>query len=219
MPTRLFLIRHADSVHKVEGITGGTLSCRGLTELGRWQTEQLRDRLRRISCLPDHIYASVIPRAVETAQILAAGLGKSASEIRQNCDFCSWHIPAEVDGMTWKEHEQRFSVVGGGVFRPFQSVSESWSELVSRTGRGLWGIAQQHQGKTLLVVVHRETIVASLTAFGNLPLRPDFEVNVSNASLTEWTTDEDTTAFPPVRWTLARFNDSAHLEESFRTEN
>ena len=175
---------------------------------------RLRDRLQRSapSLAPDYIYASVLPRAVETAQILADGLGKDAVEARQDCDLCSWHIPAHADGMTWKEHGERFTIAGGGVFRPFQSVSESWSELVGRAGRGLWGIAQRHHGETTLIVAHRETIVASLIIFGNLPLTPSFDVGVANASLTEWTTEEDTMAWPAARWTLARLNDSGHLE-------
>ena len=192
----------------------GPNRCQGLTDLGREQAARLRDRLLHSapSLSPIHIYTSVVPRAIETAQILAEAFGKNQSEIRQDCNLCSWHIPAEQDGMPVTEFQQQFAVPGGGVFRPFESVSESWSELVGRTGHALWGIAQRHYGETILVVGHAETVAASLIAFGNLPLNISFDVHIANASLTEWLTDEETTAWPSVRWTLVRFNDSAHLE-------
>ena len=192
----------------------GPRSCQGLTDLGREQATRLRERLCRSSqiTLPVHIYASVVPRAIETAHILAEAFGEEQREIREECGLCSWLVPAPCDGMPVTEFQQNLAAPGGGVFRPFESVSETWAELSARTGRSLWSIAQRHCGETAVVVAHRETVVASLIAFGNLPLRPAFEVDVANASLTEWHTEEDPSAWPPACWTLARFNDNAHNE-------
>jgi probable phosphoglycerate mutase len=213
MPTRLLLIRHADSQHKVEGITGGPLSCLGLTEKGRGQAACLRDRLahdeRFTSPVP--LYASVVPRAVETANILAESLGAGEETVSRDCGLCSWHIPPEWDGLPWEEVNRRFAAPGGGVFRPFEAGAESWAGLVARVGRALYGIAQRHRDETALVVAHKETIQASLIALGALPLMLPFEGSVANASITEWTTEGDPYAWPSPRWTLVRFNDAAHL--------
>ena len=48
----------------------------GLTEQGRWQAERLAARLAASSV--DALYSSDLLRAVETAEIVAASLGKSA---------------------------------------------------------------------------------------------------------------------------------------------
>jgi 2,3-bisphosphoglycerate-dependent phosphoglycerate mutase len=214
LSTRIILVRHGESQHKVAGVTGGPRSCKGLTETGRQQAARLRDRFASGSrwIPPLHIYTSVLPRAIETAHILAEAIGKTPDAVHQDCGLCSWHIPAEVDGMSVTEFQQQFAVPGGGVFRPFEAVSESWAEMVSRTGRALSGLAQKHQGETTLVVAHAEVVEISLIVFGSLPLARAFDVQVGNTSLTEWITDEDTFAWPPARWTLVRFNDTAHLE-------
>lgn len=213
MSTRLILIRHAASHHKEQGIVAGPQSCRGLTDVGRQQAARLAERLLRDKSLvaPTVLYASMLPRAIETAQILATAFGPGI-QVRQECDFCTWHIPARYDGMAGEEFQKQCATPGGGVFLPFQAGNESWAELVGRTGRGLWRLAQRHQDETTIIVAHSETICASLIVFGNLPLTHSFDVEVTNASITEWTTDGDTQAWPPPRWTMARFNDAAHLE-------
>lgn len=211
MPTRIILVRHGDSQHKVEGTTGGPQSCKGLTETGRQQAARLRDRLAGDSSLtaPLPIYSSIVPRAIETAQIVAEAFAHAP--VQQDCGLCSWHIRPEWEGKTWAEVFQDYNVPGGGVFRPFQEGAESWAELVGRVGRALMGIAQRHRNETVLVVCHKESVEASLIVFGDLPLNRSFDAEVANASLTEWITEGDTLAWPPPRWTLVRFNDAAHL--------
>lgn len=213
MSTRLLLVRHGDSHHKATGTAAGPLSCKGLTDRGREQVMRLRERLVQRGDLAGAVtvYASVVPRAIETAQILAEGVG-AGTMVHQDCDLCSWHIPPEQDGMTWKEYQGLFALPGGGVYLPFERGSESWAELVTRTGRALSRIAQKHQGETAVIAGHSETVNAAFIALGHLPVMLPLDFKVSNASLTEWTTDGDTFAFPPPRWTLARFNDDSHNE-------
>lgn len=211
MPTRLILVRHGDSEHKADGTTGGPLSCKGLTEKGRWEAERLRDRWTREGWpVPATVYASVLPRAVQTAQIVTQAFAETR-EVVQDCDFCSWHIPAEWDGQSWESVRAAFSLPGGGVYRPFEVGAESWAQLVGRVGRGLYGVAQRHHGQTVLVVSHKEAINASLIVLGALPLMLPFDGEVANTGITEWVTDGNPTVFPSPRWTLVRFNDAAHL--------
>ncbi|MGH3912330.1 MAG: histidine phosphatase family protein, partial [Pseudonocardiaceae bacterium] len=70
--------------------------------------------------------------------------------------------------------------------------------------------AVEHAGATVVVVCHGGVIEMSLTALGNLPLRRSFDLFVENTSLTEWTCPAEAKN-GERRWTLARFNDSAHL--------
>ena len=51
-----------------------------------------------------------MPRAIETAEILAPALG--GLEVRRECDFCEGH-PGDADGLTWAELDQRYPVGSG----------------------------------------------------------------------------------------------------------
>lgn len=210
MVTRLILIRHGASRHKVDGIMGGPRGCRGLTDTGRAQGEALTRRLAsELLEPPQAVYSSVIPRAIETASILTAMAGWP--DVIQHCGLCTWHAPSDADGRPWADYFREHGIEGGGVYRPFQRGNESWSELVGRTGRALEEIAGRHRGQTVVIVTHAEVVTSSLIVFGGLPLALGFDAQVAPVSLTEWTTEGDPEAWPRPRWTLARFNDSVHL--------
>jgi probable phosphoglycerate mutase len=201
MPTRLLFVRHGESWHKLDGVLGGPRTCRGLTPLGRTQATAVVDRL---GAAPVAVYSSIIPRAIETAGIIADALGLPSTE---DCGLCTWHSPAFADGMPVADYQRDHSLPGGGIFRPFEEGNESWAELVVRTSRTIIDIADRHRGTTAVIVAHAETVNASFHALGQLPLMRSFDTVVDPASITEWTTDEDpTAAIPPARWTLHRFN-------------
>jgi probable phosphoglycerate mutase len=56
---------------------------------------------------------------------------------------------------------------------------------------------------------HSETVEMSFHALGLLPLYRSFDLTVAPASVTEWQTTAAPTAWPPPRWTLTRFNQTA----------
>src|SRR3979490_513751 len=106
--TRLLLARHGESLATVNHVIGGHAGCTGLSEHGRQQAEALRDRLLRTAELRDAsvILTSVLPRAVETAEIIAPAIGAGALPIQRDCDLCELH-PGESDGLDWVEFESR----------------------------------------------------------------------------------------------------------------
>src|ERR1700733_15142407 len=69
---QVFLIRHAEAIQE-------TLSLgdphRYLTANGRRQARAIGDRLRWHDCIPTHIWSSPLVRAVQTAGLVASGLG------------------------------------------------------------------------------------------------------------------------------------------------
>ena len=67
----VFLIRHAKAVDETLEVRDPH---RHLTEHGRAQARALGDRLRWHDCLPTHIWASPLVRAVQTAELVAIGL-------------------------------------------------------------------------------------------------------------------------------------------------
>ena len=58
--TRLLLVRHGESVAQEEGIVGGPMGCRGLSEIGRRQVGLLRDRWRALEMQADVLQAEQI---------------------------------------------------------------------------------------------------------------------------------------------------------------
>jgi broad specificity phosphatase PhoE len=219
----MLLIRHGDSYSKSDGVYAGPRACRGLTELGLEQVLRLRDRLAASGVKPDAVYSSTVRRAAQTANILADAFPPLAPV--HECGLCSYHLDDSLDGLSWErirtefQHRDEAGRPDGGVFTPFEEGNESWAELVARVGRALTALAAKHSGGTVIAVMHKESVEASLIAFGSLPLYRDFDVEIGRASITEWLTDDDP-ATPwdmqrgrlPVRWRLARLNDSAHLE-------
>ena len=105
--TRIVMVRHGESLAQERRIVGGHKGCEGLSVRGRLQVEALRDRWKASDELGGDVvlYASLMPRAIETAEILAPVLG--LPEISQDCDFCEHH-PGEGDGLPWDEFDERY---------------------------------------------------------------------------------------------------------------
>jgi probable phosphoglycerate mutase len=209
--TRLVLIRHGESQATVDQVVGGHAGCKGLSELGRRQCEALRSRLARTGELADcsALYASVLPRAVETAAVLAPALG--GLEVVQDCGLCEVH-PGEADGLTWDEFGRRYGRPEGEVFfRRWAPGAESWSEFLARAGTALVMLADRHPGETVVVACHGGIVEAAFVALGHLPLHKPFDTFVLNTALTEWRGSGSGTG--EGRWHLARYNDAAHLAD------
>jgi 2,3-bisphosphoglycerate-dependent phosphoglycerate mutase len=200
MTTRLLFIRHAESVHSVTGTVGGAQSDHGLTDRGHCEAAALADRLAAEPIAA--IYASILPRATQTAAPLAAA---HKIPVTEDCGLCTWHYPPWADGLPKTALAAR-TVEGGGIFRPFQQDNETWADLVVRTSKAILAIAHRHADESVAIVAHTETISASFRTLGNVPLYAPFDVVADPAAITEWTTDDPPTNWPPPRWTLRRLN-------------
>src|SRR5450755_2558530 len=70
--TQLYLIRHGEAMGAIKGFVGDG----GLSPLGVQQAEQLRDRLLATKEIAADVFiASTLPRAQQTAQIIAPAIG------------------------------------------------------------------------------------------------------------------------------------------------
>lgn len=210
--TRLVLIRHGESAAQSGSFIGGHKGCKGLSDLGRRQVEALRRRIERTNEFAGAtaLHSSILPRAIETAEILSPALGDLA--VQQDCDLCEGH-PGEADGLTWDEWRERYSeqVVGRGPYVPWAPGGESWAEVVVRAGRALTCLAEDHRGETVVVACHGGIVEASLRAFMHIPLEPQWRSEVTNASITEWVFSDP--GPNSHAWKLLRFNDAAHLHD------
>ncbi len=202
--TRLVLIRHGEARAVHQRVVAGQRGCSGLSELGRHQAQLLRDRLWRTGEMTaDVLLASTLPRAVETAEIIAPALGDP--EIVRDCDLCELH-PGEADTLGWDEYRERYGVdMSTHPFEPMSPGGESLAEFNLRVGRALTRLAGEHEGRSVVVACHGGVVIASLISFLGMPAQrpPSAELVVTNTSITEWERDG--------RWRLVRYNDAAHL--------
>jgi broad specificity phosphatase PhoE len=206
-PMRLILVRHGDAHAGFFGVIGGEKGCTGLTDLGRRQAGALRDHLAASERLrPDLLLSSTLPRAVETAQIIAAGLGV---ELADHDGELNEVDPGEADGLTWAEYVERYGRFDMEVERdrPFAPGGDSWNGFHERVSRLLDRFAVEHRDRTVVAACHAGVIMATMRILLALdhPGRGTI-MRPSNTGLTEWEHDPERD-----RWTLHTFNDASHL--------
>ena len=194
---RLLLVRHGESICAVNGIVGGEIGCTGLTDRGLDQARALRERFVAERFNPDVVLASPLPRALQTAETVADGLGLPTDVRAELCEF----VPGEIDGTKWEDYAG-FDVVA----EPDRVISpggESLNVFKARVSRLIDGLADEFPEQTVVAVCHGGVIYRSVyhgfnMADGSMLGDVDF------TSITEWRREND-------RWHLVRFNDVAHL--------
>jgi probable phosphoglycerate mutase len=207
--TRVVVLRHGESNAQVAHMLSGHDTCTGLSDRGRAQAGALTARLVRTGELGpvDVVYTSVLPRARETAAIVAPALG--GAPVLAECEWCEIHS-GDAEGMDYDEMRAKYLPgvrYAGPYDRPIPN-GESWADLYTRVGTRLQRAARDHAGATIVVAGHGGTVGASFVAFGHLPMpqATDLVHNVHNTSITEWVGTDG-------HWRLARFNDAAHLHD------
>jgi probable phosphoglycerate mutase len=207
--TRLVLVRHGQSRATVEQIVGGEQGCTGLTETGVEQVVALGERLLRTKELDGttDLFASTLPRAVETAELLSGALG--GLPVMTDRDLSELD-PGEGDGFTWEEFRQRYGGfhMADEPYRRLAPGGESWAEFQLRVGRTLTRLVSDHSGGVIVAACHGGIIEGSLRGFLGVGTNDVLETP-ANASLTEWACQVVPGA--ALRWRLVRYNDAAHL--------
>ena len=205
--TRLVLVRHGEAQAYLDQVVAGEKGCKGLSDLGRRQATALRERLQRTGELADTtaLYASILPRAIETASIIAPAVG--GHDIEQDCDFCELH-PGEADGLLWDDYRTTYAIEPWDPERPMSPGGESWFTFVERVRTALHALVARHADDTVVIGCHGGVIIGSmLTGFGLPPAAGEhFRHGPENTSVTEWRIEDDA-------WRLIRYNDHAHLAD------
>jgi probable phosphoglycerate mutase len=208
--TTIVLVRHGQGNCNVSGKIGGPIGCTGLTELGAGQVSDLARRLEKTRELEQTsaLYASVLPRAIETAELLASALDIDRSAIEKDCELCELH-PGEGDGLIWEEFVERFGAKDWDLdpSLAFAPGGESWLTFVDRATRAIERIAQRHKGERVVIATHAGVIEASMLQWVRSTIQP-FDGNrlrlpTKHASITEW-------EYANGSWRLVRYNDAAH---------
>lgn len=198
MTTTLYLIRHGETEWNRTGRWQGHADV-PLSSEGRDQAWRLARRLRDEEVHFDHLYASDLSRAFETAQIVARALEiplRPLSDLREiNVGLWSGLTRAEIMGRYPGTFDADASPPGG----------ESREAFGDRVGAALLRLADQHPDQVVGLVTHGGTIRAMLRHVAQLGADlPPLE-HIGNTSIT-------IVQFEAGRWRVARFNNMDHLE-------
>ncbi len=207
MTTRLVLVRHGEARAGVDRIIAGPIGCKGLTDHGRHQAMQLRDRLARTGELaPDVLLASILPRAVETAEIVGGVF--SDLDVTTDCDYCEQHV-GECDGLGADEYQRRYGVFGTlEPDQPFSPGGESPRTFDERVRRATAALVEQYRDQTTMLFTHGGFVYAATLFLLGAPGIHDWRGNwapARNTSLTVFVREGS-------HWVLDRYNDAAHLD-------
>ncbi len=206
--TQLYLIRHGEAMSAIEGFVGDG----GLSPLGVTQAERLRDRLaatREIRA--DVLISSTLPRARQTAQIIAPALDLP---LLLDDDIQEFR-PGEAEGMTVEEFRATFGEPDyeHDPYRPMAPGGESWATFTYRMGQALDRIIREYEGQTIVLVCHGGIIDGSFLYFFRMSSwrLPPARFYTRNTSITQWKQME---AFNgEEHWHLIKYNDAFHLHD------
>ncbi len=208
--TRLLLVRHGESQAQVDRVVGGPTGCTGLSELGRRQVAALAGRWQGSGLAADRLLSSTLPRAVETAEVLAPALG--GLTVERHPELVELE-PGECDGLSWDDYQDRYGVdMRADPYAVLSPGGESVAGFLLRVGRSLHCIAVDHAGATVVVACHGGIVDGSLTCFLGVAVQraADLDLRSTNSGVTEWVVEAE--KGKPLHWALRRYNDTAHLE-------
>jgi probable phosphoglycerate mutase len=203
--TRFWLIRHGETQWNADRRLQGWLDI-PLSAVGVQQARQLGSYLRSpsFSAKIDLVVASDLVRAYETARDAAGHFNlpiERNAGLRERCY-------GVYEGQDWAllngKHEGGLPVN----FRdPDQAIEQGETLRVfsSRIAQAFEGLAQDHKGKNIMVFSHGGVIDIAWRIANNLPLdavRPD---PILNASINQFTIDEN------KRWHMQEWGQTEHL--------
>lgn len=201
----LTLVRHGDAHAGFTGPIGGERGCRGLTDLGRDQASRLADRLVREDRRPDVLLASRVPRAIETAEVIADAL--DLGDVERRCEWCEVH-PGSADGVDWADHARShglFDMVAEPD-REFAPGGDSWNGFHRRVDAAMHEAAARWPEQSVMVVCHAGVIAASIRIRFDSVLTSSVRLVPTHTGLTTWTRVGGV-------WALQRYDDAAHLDD------
>ena len=173
-----------------------------LSPLGRTQAEAVGRRLRDAGV--DAVYVTTLRRTLETAQPLLDATGLPP---RVEPDLRELHLGEWEDGLVLQRlaqgdpvaarvvAEQRWDLIPG---------AEPAASLAARVRAALQRIAAAHPGGRVAVFTHGGVVAQALALATGAPPFPF--LSGRNASLSQ-------VVLAGERWTVRRFNDTAHLAD------
>jgi broad specificity phosphatase PhoE len=181
MYTTLFLVRNADTDFTRDGRVAGRRDI-ALSAAGRAQAGELRDRLLAAKHEVGEILASPLPRAVETAEIVASAFGHGVVRDPRLIDFDAgrWEAQSHKEIGASPEY-QRFianpvdeSIPGG------EKIGDVRDRIVAAVSQAL---ADNELGANILIISHAGPLRVLLAHYLGMNLVHYHRLRLSPASL------------------------------------
>jgi probable phosphoglycerate mutase len=197
-----YFLRHGETAWNAEGRLCGRTDV-PLSDVGRRQAQLLARRLKPI--MVDALYASPLGRALETAQLIGAAIGREPVVDRRlaELNYGAW------EGTTFEEIKPTFPAIyrawdaDPGSLAPPEG--ESGVQLVERVMPFMTDMAQRHPSGNVVVVCHKTVCRLLACHIMGVPLA-DYRrrVTMQNAALNIFETVEG-------NWHVVALNDTSHL--------
>ena len=197
--TRLYLVRHGETVWNVEDKMQGVKDS-PLTEKGIEHARLLGQSIKELSIEVDRIYTSDLGRAFDTAKLVGEALGLDVHKderLRErnmgifegyNWDYARKRYPEEFAKAVSEDDDYR--IPGGGTRREYTEKVFSFLDFA----------ANQHKEEKILAVTHRGFINFALRIVLSIPFNAKMGVILSNMLLAGF-------VYQKGKWMLERFGD------------
>jgi broad specificity phosphatase PhoE len=199
----LILIRHGQSEHHINGLTGGWTDT-PLTERGRQQVALLAGRLKQVMAgIPARLVSSDLVRSVQTAEIVGQALGLPVARhpgLREiNNGIAAGMRREEAHPLRTPPTEPLLD------WRPFPG-GETWREFYTRVAACMEELTRE-QEELLVVVSHGGTIIQQVGWWLRMGIETLghswFDIHPASLSVLRLNKWGDRT--------VERLNDTAHL--------
>lgn len=203
MTTRIYLVRHGETVENAAGKFLGDLDV-PLSENGILQAEQLGSLFKQFQDSSVIVYSSPLQRATKTATIICDSLGNekptTIEELRE-MSFGDWEgkTSKEVQPDDLKLWRQRSP---GGSTKP--TNGETLSHVADRAEHTLDSLTRKHPGQTIIVVTHVYFIKGALERASQVEdghWSNRLFLDTGSVTLIDWSVDADKRIIRRVNWT------------------
>ena len=199
---KLILARHGEtSLNKSGRIQGVNLD--PLNQTGRRQAHALADALKRE--LPFTLYTSPIPRATETAQVIAGALALTPETLEDLKEADA----GELEGLTSAQMRERFPAFAdlwtadsGTAQMP---SGESLTQVQERAWRSVGLMQERHQGQVVVAVTHNFVVQTIICKVLQVPIHTSRRFRQDLGSITRLELAEE-------RSVLVSLNETLHLQ-------
>jgi probable phosphoglycerate mutase len=205
-PTTIILCRHGESEGNRDARFGGH-SPTPLTELGRSQALATGHRLSAAGGV-DVVFSSDLPRALETAELIASATGASRPRVTPLLRERSVGI---FTGLTFAEAQARFPNDYEALLRRDPDScppgGETYMQCRNRASDFMERVIAEHPGQRVLFVSHHLTLFQLVLHILDVEsvAQPRFYVKIDNCALHRFE------RYPDGVWQVLAFNDAAHL--------
>jgi probable phosphoglycerate mutase len=157
VPLTICFVRHGESRANVERVFANRADQPfALTDAGRDQARELAEKLRALA--PSRIYSSPLPRAVETAGVIADHLGVPITETDALREFdvgAFEGLPyGDVHAWRWDEHVRIGLAWSAGDLDARHPGGESASDIAARFLPFMTALAERHAEGCVALVGH-----------------------------------------------------------------